>query len=124
MGLIDAKAQPTDWLNEEDIVILPDRVILYVNNAFLSKYADMGSMLPTLGENTNGIKIKATSPSQINIGDLITYKEDGLFIVHRVVPKGRDRKGVYFITKGDNNTEIDGKVYWEQVEYVTIALIY
>lgn len=124
IGLVNNTAEPGNWLNENDIEIFPDRVILYVKNAFLSRYADTGSMLPTLGENSNGIKIKPKNSEQINIGDIVTYKDKGILVIHRVVGKGSDNKGTYFITKGDNNTETDGKVYFEDIEYVTIALIY
>lgn len=116
--------EPGDWLNEEQIKVFEDKVIIYVKNALLSKYADTGSMLPTLGENSNGIKIVPDSPEQINIGDIVSYEQDNKLIVHRVMSKGEDEKGVYFVTKGDNNTETDGKIYFSQVKYVTIALIY
>jgi len=45
--------------------------------------------------------------------------------VHRVVYKGKDSIGTYFILKGDNNEEVDpGKVRFEQIKYKTIAIIY
>lgn len=124
IGLVSAKSQPSDWIGEKDIVVLPDKVIINLKNAFLSKYADTGSMLPTLGENANGIKIKPESAEQINVGDIITYQQKDMLIVHRVVAKGEDEKGVYFITRGDNNQESDGKVYFQDIKYVTVALIY
>jgi hypothetical protein len=45
-------------------------------------------------------------------------------IVHRVIDKGVDENGYWFVTKGDNNKQADGKVYWEDVKYVTIGVIY
>ena len=124
IGFSNTTEYPGNWLNEEKIEIFKDRVVIYVDNAFLSKYADTGSMLPTLGENTNGIKIIPKSPSEIDVGDIITYEEDNILIVHRVIGKGEDSNGIYFVTKGDNNNETDGKVYWDQVKYVTVALVY
>ncbi len=124
IGIGDLKAQPNDWINEKNIEVLQDKVVIHIRNAVLSRYADTGSMLPTLGEQTNGIKIKPVSSNQINIGDIITLEKKGMLIIHRVIAKGRDEKGVFFITKGDNNLETDGKVYFEDVKYVTIALIY
>jgi hypothetical protein len=44
--------------------------------------------------------------------------------VHRVIDKGIDEKGVYFVTKGDNNSVVDGKVRFKDIEYVTIAIIW
>lgn len=81
-------------------------------------------MLPTLGENANGIKIIPKSPEQINIGDIISFQSGNLLVVHRVIDKGQDANGWYFVTKGDNNQETDGKVYFQDVKYVTVALIY
>ncbi len=47
-----------------------------------------------------------------------------MLIVHRVVDKGVDSDGVYFITKGDNNNYSDGKVRFEEIEYITIGILY
>ena len=124
IGFVGNRTQPSNWLSEDNIVVYDDRVVIYVNNAELSKYADTGSMLPVLGEDTTGIKIKPENPEQINVGDIITYQKDKILIVHRVVGKGEDEKGIYFITKGDNNNESDGKVYFEDVKYVTLGLVY
>ena len=124
VGFSGNREIPGDWINRDNIEILPDKVIIHVKNALLSKYADTGSMLPTLGESTNGIKIIPDSANQIVVGDIITYRDGDKLIVHRVVAKGEDGEGAYFVTKGDNNQETDGKVYWEDVEYVTIGLIY
>ena len=124
IGFTDNKTQPGNWLNEKDIKIYEDKVVIYVDNAMLSRYGNTGSMIPTLGEYTTGIKIKPENSEQINIGDIITYEKDNMLIVHRVVDKGEDSKGVYFVTKGDNNSETDGKVYFKDVRYVTLGLIY
>ena len=124
VGIKNFKEQPNNWIQEEDIDLFEDKVVIYVNNPIISKYASTGSMLPTLGENTNGISIVPESAEQINIGDIITYRKNGMLIVHRVVAKGEDNKGIYFIVKGDNNLETDGKVYFKDIKHVTIALVY
>ena len=124
IGLVNNIEQPTSRLSENDITILPDKVILNIKDAVLGRYADTGSMLPTLGENTKGIRIKPSSPEQIRIGDIITFREGNTLVVHRVVAKGEDEQGFYFVTKGDNNQETDGKVYFQDVEYVIVALVY
>lgn len=115
---------PFNWLNEEDIIILHDKVILNIKNASLSRYADSGSMIPVLDKGTNGIRIKPESEKDIHIGDIITYEKQGDLIVHRVVDIGEDEQGVYFIMKGDNNELSDGKVRFKDIKYVTIALVY
>ena len=124
LGLVSMREHPGDWIAENQIEILPDKVIIHVENAVLSKYAPTGSMLPTLGDNSNGIRIVPETPEQINVGDIVSYEKDGYLIVHRVVAKGEDSNGVYFITRGDNNSENDDRVYFENIKYVTVALIY
>jgi len=124
LGFSGTKEQPGNWISQDKIQILEDKVIINIKDAVISEYADTGSMLPTLGENANGIKIKPENPEQINIGDIISFQQGNLLIVHRVIDKGKDANGWYFITKGDNNQETDGKVYFSDVKYVTVALIY
>lgn len=114
---------PSDWLGEEDILILDDRVILKLEGATLSSYIDSGSMNPTLDENANGIRVVPKSEKDIEVGDIISYRFAGMLIVHRVIEKGVD-DDVYFIVKGDNNLIGDGKIRFEDIEYVTVALIY
>jgi len=124
VSALEEEKQPGNWVNQNQIEILPDKVVLYVPNAVMIEYAPTGSMLPTLGEISNGINIKPESSSQINEGDIIGFKKGDDLIVHRVISKGEDGEGVFFITKGDNNTETDGKVYFQDIEYVTVALVY
>ena len=124
VGLITEKQEPGNWISEDKIEVLQDRVIIYIENARLSRYADTGSMLPVLGKNSNGLRIVPNSPEDVKIGDIVSYDKQGELIVHRVVDKGEDGRGVYFVIKGDNNPDSDGKVYFEDIRYVTIALIY
>ena len=81
-------------------------------------------MLPVLDQESNGIRIVPKSENEVNEGDIITFKQDNLLIVHRVVEKGIDNQGVYFITKGDNNSLSDGKIRFKDIEYITIGVLY
>jgi hypothetical protein len=45
-------------------------------------------------------------------------------IIHRVVEKGVDFDGIYFIAKGDNNVVSDGKIRFEDIKYKTIGVIW
>jgi len=121
---INSKEAPSDFINENQIEISPDRVIIYVKNASLSSYAKTGSMKPVLDENSNGIKIKPVSEEEINIGDIITFQEGNYLVIHRVIQKGSDENGIYFITKGDDNNVSDEKIRFKDIRYKTIALIY
>jgi hypothetical protein len=115
---------PNDWTSRDDIIVFDDMVVLRVENATLSSYLDTGSMKPVLDEGANGIRIVPKGAEEIDVGDIVSYRFDGMLIVHRVVEKGFDDTGIYFIMKGDNSLANDGKVRFEQVEYVTIGVIW
>ena len=115
---------PFDFIKEGQIEILKDKVIIHINDASISRYAPTGSMKPLLDSGANGIRIKPDSEKDIHIGDIISFRDNSQLIVHRVVDKGLDNEGVYFITKGDNNSVVDGKVRFKDIEYVTIAIIW
>lgn len=51
--------------------------------------------------------IKNTDVNDIKKGDIIRYRMDGYYVVHRVVMISEDKDGLYFITKGDNNSDVD-----------------
>lgn len=61
------------------------------------------------------------SGTKAEVGDIITYypsMESNVFLTHRVVKKLDElngKKGVYFITKGDNNSTEDLPISKEQV---------
>ena len=90
---------PSDFISENNIKVYSDKIVIEVENASLSKYAPTGSMKPLFDHSSNGIRIKPVSEDDINIGDIITFKEGNLLIIHRVIEKGIDNNGVYFITK-------------------------
>jgi len=118
---------PADWVGEGNIGVYNDRIVIYIENASISRYEDTKSMIPALDKEANGIRIVPNSPDDIHIGDIVTYEAgwiDGL-VVHRIVYIGEDSLGKYYILKGDSNTENDPeKVRFEQIRYVTVALIY
>lgn len=115
---------PSDWVSSNDIIVFDDMVILRVSNATLSSYADSGSMKPVFDEGANGIRVVPQSVEDVNVGDIVSYRFGKILVVHRVVEKGFDEEGVYFIMKGDNNLLSDERVRFEQIEYVTIGVIW
>ena len=124
LSLVSKAESPGDWIKDSQIHVYENAVVIDIENAGISRYAPTGSMKPILDENSNGIRIVPENPSQIEIGDIITFEQDGELIIHRVVDKGTDEDGVYFITQGDNNNITDGKVRFEDVRYVTIGILW
>ena len=115
---------PSDFIDEESIIVLSDKIIIKVNNASLSNYADTGSMNPVFDIGANGIRIKPDSEEQINMGDIVSFEYGDELIVHRVIEKSFDDEGVYFITKGDNADFPDRKIRFEQIKYITVGVIW
>jgi len=116
--------QPSNYVENKEIIIYPEEVVIKLKGAQLSSYDSTGSMLPTLGENVNGITIKPESEEDVNVGDIISFRKGDKIIVHRVVEKGIDEQGVYFITKGDNSPTNDGKIRFVEIERIVVGLIY
>ena len=96
--------------------------MINIPNASISSYAPTGSMKPTFDQGSNGIRIIPNSAEQIETGDIVTFGDQN--IVHRVIEKGKDEDGYWFVTKGDNNQMSDGKIRFEDIKYVTIGVLY
>ena len=117
---------PKDRIKESQILVLNDRVTIDLHNAEWSTFLDTKSMEPTLGAGSNAIQLIPQSEADIDLGDIVSYetKEHGT-IIHRVIEKGYDEEGVYFILKGDNNEKPDPlKVRFKQIRRVVVAIIY
>lgn len=115
---------PFDFVKEDQIQIFEDKIIININGASISRYAPTGSMLPVLDQGSNGIRIIPESELDIHIGDIITFEQDNMLIIHRVVEIGSDSKGTYFITRGDNNNINDEKIRFKDIKYLTIGVIW
>ena len=121
---IKNNSAPFDFVKENQIQVFEDKIVINIDKASISRYAPTGSMLPVLDEGSNGIRIVPKSEAEIHIGDIITFKQDNMLIVHRVIEIGSDNEGKYFITKGDNSPINDGKIRFKDIEYITIGVIW
>jgi signal peptidase I len=117
---------PSNWLEEGDIEVYNNKIILDVKDTRFVSIANTNSMEPILDNGANAIEILPEDINQINIGDIISFKlKSGETYIHRVVSKGKDEKGIYFITKGDNNPKIDPIIVREnQILGVVIGIFY
>ncbi|VVB78466.1 Uncharacterised protein [uncultured archaeon] len=115
---------PSDFIHENQVEVYPDKIIINVDGASISRYAPTGSMKPTLDENSNGIRIIPKSEKDIHLGDIITFEQDNSLIIHRVIEIGNDQNGTYFITKGDNNSINDGKIRFKNIRYLTVGILW
>ena len=121
------KPSPSNWIKEKQIHVLNDKIIIDINNPKWAKFTDTNSMDPLFDENSNAIEIIPSSEEDIQAGDIVSYKSNLVEgdIIHRVIEKGRDESGIYFILKGDNNKYKDPeKIRFSQIQRVLIAIIY
>lgn len=117
---------PADHIKEDQIRVEDDKVIITIKNARLAAFADTNSMDPLLDETSNAIQIVPRTPNDIHLGDIISYNSiDGDIIIHRVVEIDEDEEGIFYITKGDNNSRPDDEFirFW-QVRFITVGIIY
>jgi len=92
---------PNDWIDENQIMVLGDRVIITVKNASWAKFTDTNSMDPLFDINSNTIEIMPKSPYELKVGDIISYKSRilGALVIHRIVDIAEDKEGIYFVAK-------------------------
>jgi hypothetical protein len=121
------KHSPSDWVKENQIHVYNDKIVIDIEGAMWSRFTDTNSMDPMFDKGSNGIEIIPESAEQVGVGDVVSYKSeyaDGV-IIHRVIEKGQDEKGDYFIVKGDNNNSADpGKIRFNQIEGVLVGILY
>ncbi len=118
---------PFDRIGEENIKVDKEKVVINIQNAEWSRFTDTNSMDPIIDEGTNAIQIVPKSSSEIHVGDIISYKSDYAdgIIIHRIKEIGFDEKGWFAVVKGDNNSREDpGKIRFEQIKRVVVAIIY
>ena len=73
------------------------------------------SMEPTLEKN-DLVVVQKCEPSELKIGDIITFKQDDRTVSHRISVITKENGVIKFRTKGDNNEILDpDEVYTEQV---------
>lgn len=121
------RLSPSDHVSERQIRVYDDRVVIDVAGVSWASFTDTNSMDPFFDETANSLEIRPGSVDDVNPGDIISYRSSlvkGL-IVHRVISKGMDSDGVYYIVKGDNNPVPDPeKVRFDQIHGVMIGIIY
>lgn len=129
-GLVVAQDQysPQNHVTEDQILVYKDKVVLDVPDVKWASIANTKSMDPFFDSGANALQIVPRDPSDIAIGDVVSYspqESPAKHIIHRVIYVGEDEEGLYFILKGDNNKVADsGKVRFEQIDRVLIGIIY
>ena len=120
------RISPANWVPEGDIHVYNDRVVLEISNPEWAGFTNTNSMDPVLDDTSHAIEIVPKSSDDVHIGDIASYQNsNGESIIHRVIGKGQDGEGVFYIFKGDNNPARDpGKIRFSQIQRIVVAVIY
>ena len=120
-------ASPLDRIAEDQILVTNEKIVINLQGAEWASFTDTNSMDPVIDAGAHAIEVVPNSEDEIQVGDIVAYESeyaDGV-IIHRVVHKAQDEKGIYFVLKGDNNPISDpGKIRFEQIRKVVVAIIY
>jgi hypothetical protein len=121
------QASPKDRIAERQIAVYGDRIVLDIQNAQWARFSDTKSMEPVLHAGANAIELVPHDDQDVQVGDICSYRSefaDG-DIIHRVVHKGADEQGTYFVFKGDNLATSDpGRVRFAQIQRCVVAIVY
>ena len=118
---------PKDRIREDQIHVYANRIIIDLRDAEWATFTDTNSMDPVIDYGANAIEIIPKNANEIQPGDIVSYRStyaEGV-IIHRVQEIGHDEKGWFAKLKGDNNPSSDpGKIRFNQIERVVVAIIY
>lgn len=83
--------------------------IFYNSSVSVRQVGTTGSMWPALQGGGFVIFVNVTNASELVPGDIIIINESvyGQEVVHRIIEVANDTDGMYFVTKGDNNSVPD-----------------
>ncbi len=70
-----------------------------------------GSMEPSISKGSL-VLVQPVSPSEVKLGDVITFQQYGQTTTHRVIQIGRNSAGLTFKTRGDANITADPEDKW------------
>jgi signal peptidase I len=90
------------------------------------KSVDTNSMLPVFDIGHTLLMKPVTCSDPPQVGDIVDYeRDDGFKATHRIVQIIKDKQGIWYKTKGDNNIFADNKlVHFSQLNYVVIGILY
>jgi signal peptidase I len=75
---------------------------------FVLKGFCVGSSMDPLIKPTAELEIHVKTNDTYGIGDIVVFIQRSMYVAHRIISIGQNKKTPYFTLKGDNNTKIDG----------------
>ena len=111
--------KPLCDVTPEDMQKLPEEIVFNT----IGK-----SMLPVITEKSTIYATRIKNYEDLQVGDIVSFiikfPELNKYCeyIHRIIAKGYDSEGLYFITKGDNNWFNDGKIRPEQIFFIVTKI--
>lgn len=123
---VPEKLSSYDHVEESRISLTGNSVFIDTNyDLRWSRFEDTNSMNPLLDIGHNGLEFIPKNVEDIHVGDVISFNYLDEVYIHRVVEIGEDEIGVYFVTKGDNNFNIDeGVRRFGDIEGVLFGVVF
>ncbi len=108
---VPEKLSSYDHVKENKIFLTGNSVLIDTEYELRwSKFEDTNSMNPLIDKGHNGLEFIPESIEDIYVGDVISFDYRDAVYIHRIVKIGTDEVGRYYVTKGDNNFNIDDGV--------------
>jgi len=119
------RPSPQNRITSDSIHVFDSQVILDVQGVQWAEIAPTRSMDPVVDAESHALQIEPLLPSEIVVGDIISFRLEDYSVIHRVVELGVDENGWFAVTRGDNVYQNDAeKVRFQQVEGVVIGILY
>ena len=116
---------PKTRIGMDKIKVYKSKVLINEKEIKYGTVKGTNSMLPLIYKGATVLYKIPESEEDIKVGDIVVFRTKRGYVIHRIVDKSRDEKGVYYITKGDNNRFRDGyKIRFENIVYVVVGVIY
>jgi len=116
---------PSDRITSSELQVFSDRAVIQKQGLMWAKIKNTHSMEPVLNSNSISLELPPVVPTDVKVGDIISFKQGSIVLIHRVIEINQDSEGWYAITKGDNNNEPDSeKVRFEQIQGVVVGILY
>lgn len=85
---------PQDRIPQENIIVSNRSVSIFVNSPQWAAISDTKSMEPVLAYGSHAIGIEPSSPTEIQVGDIVSYRDYlNDTVIHRVAEMGYDDEG-------------------------------
>jgi signal peptidase len=117
----EKKGSATGWV----LVLVVAVALLWFNTGLFGIQPTLvsgPSMNPTLWAG-DVVVVRDVPPEKIEVGDIVRFREDDIYIIHRVTEIRFEDNEYIFITQGDNNNVTDAPVSAEQLEGKVILVI-